>query len=364
MYSRELVRLMLQPTKVIHTKIEVLDRFDTVVDEIKGYQTDGSVSIDSSNMIRRSLNMSFVAHKTLEINNKSLLWINKRLRVYIGIEKYNKEIVYFNLGIYVISNPQTSISVDGRNISIQGYDKMKLYDQPFMFDTVFEPDTPIHEVIIALGKLVGETKFMVEPSEYTVPYKIQVSPTDKVENVLKDVTNLYMNYHTYYNVDGYLVFEKMKNRLSDPVVWEFDGNKDLTMERDIGADYDNIKNKIKVLGRMDDKTGIQPKYELAITDNSNDFSIDNIGERKMCVVEDKYSNNEQCQARAEFELDNVKNLINLFTINTAPIYLINDVNRVVTLKDNNKLYKCLVDKVDIPLSHNGLMNISCHEIFV
>ena len=83
----------------------------------------------------------------------------------------------------------------------------------------------------------------------------------------------------------------------------------------------------------------------------------------MVIEEDKYTNNEQCRARAEYEKQQAENLINNFSITTVPIYSLNDVNRVVNVSDNGKSYKCLVDSISYPLDVSSPMTIACHEIF-
>jgi len=358
-----LVNLMLQQTRVTHTKIEVLNMSDNIVGEITGYCTDGSISIDVSNMVRRTISATFVADSKLEINQTSLLWINKRLKFYLGIEKYNGDIVWFNMGIFVLSNPETSVGLDGRTISIDGSDKMILFEQPFMDECIISANTPVHEAIKALAALIDETKLLIEETTYTVPYEIQVSATDDIDSTLKDIVNLYMNYHIYYNIDGYLVFEKTKNKLTDSVLWEFSGDKNLTISRSIVTDYDSIKNHIKVLGAVNDDTGIQPKYELKIEGVDNIFSIDNIRERRNCISEDDYTTIEQCKLRCEYEMEQVQNMSRVFTIDTFPIYILNDVNKVVVVEDNGQKYTCVLDSINIPFDASSSMSITCHQIF-
>lgn len=361
--QRALENVMLQRTKTVHTKIEVLDRRDMVVGEITGLCTEGSVSINSDTMVRRTLNMTFVASRKIEIQEQSLLWINKRLRVFVGVERFNADIIWFNMGVYIISNPQTSFSKSGRTISITGNDKMVLFEQPFMNECIISAGTPIHTAIRQLAALVGESKTMVEDTDKNIPYEFQPSPTDTVDKYLKDFTNLYMNYQIYYNTDGYLVFEKTKNKLNDPIVWEFKGKKNFTISRSIVSDYDGIKNRVKVIGAYDSKTGRQPKYEITITGVDKMFSVDNIGERRACYTEDDYTTEEQCRLKCEYEIEQVQNMEKVFTINTVPVFMLNDVNKLIRVVDNGTEYTCVVDKITIPLVADGNMNITCHQIF-
>lgn len=353
--------LMLQPSKIIHTKVEILNMKDEVVGELDDYCIDVSVSVDVSTLARRTMTATFKATTRTEINELSLLWINKRIKLYFGIEKYSGEIVWFNMGIFIINNPTTEVGLEQRNISITGTDKMFLFQRPFMNIHTINADTPVHAAIKGLSQLISETKLLIEDSEYQIPMEIQVSPEDIIEDTLKEITNLYMNYQVYYNLDGYLVFEKTKNKINDPIMWEFIDGKNLTISRNIVSDYDSIKNHIKVLGAYDEKTALQPKYEIMITDDTNMFSINNIGERNQCFIEDKYTTEEQCKLKCEYEMEQVQNLSKTFTIETAPIFMLNDVNKLIKVKDNDIIYTCVIDKINLnPIS---AMTIECHQIF-
>lgn len=362
-FTNDHFQLMFNRRRVLHCKMEILNMQDMVVGGVSGIVLGGSITMSNDSMVRRSLDITFVANQSIEIQPHSLLWLDKRIKVWIGIETVKGDIEYFNQGIYVISNPETSVSVSGRTITINAFDKMHLFAQPFKFETKFDVDTPIHVAIKAIASLIGEQKLIIEQSEFTMPYDMQISIGSDMQNALKDITNLYMNYHIYYNLDGFLVFEKMKNRIYDIPVWEFKDKMDFTINRTMISDYENIKNYIKCVGKLNDDTGIQPVYEIKIQGSDKIFGIENIGERAIVITEDKYTEVEQCKKRCEYEIDKTQNLMNTFSITSVPIYLINDVNRIVKVFDNDKEYICLIDGVTIPLNYDGTMQIECHQIF-
>ena len=362
--------IMQQRTKKLKTKIQYMDYADRVLGEINGFCTGGSIDISNSDMVRRTLKMDFVADSKLEIGQNSPFWINKRLKVFTGIEDYNKNIYWFNQGIYVPTQPETSVSLTGRTISLSASDKMVLAENPVLMTTKFLVDTPIHEAIMNLAKLYGETKFMMAVQDLTLPSDYEMSAGDDIQTAIKEITNLYMNYETFYNLNGVLVYDKMKNRYDDNVVWDFSGNTDFTISRNISADYMQVFNDFVVYGHFfeeGDDAGIQAKHRITIEGEqyaSHPFSKENIGRlHSMVIEEDKYTNNEQCKARAEYEKQQAENLINNFSITTVPIYSLNDVNRVVNVSDNGKSYKCLVDSISYPLDVSSPMTIACHEIF-
>lgn len=388
--------IMRQKTKKLKTKIQYMDSDENVLGEVSGFCTGGSIDISNSDMVRRSINMEFVADSKLEINNKSPFWINKRLKILTGIEDYDKNIYWFNQGIYVPTQPETSVSLSGRTISLSAMDKMCLADNPVLMTILFTEETPVANAIKGLGELYGEKKFMMSNYDYKLPYEYKMAAGDGIQDAIKEITNLYMNYETFYNLNGVLVFDKQKNRINDNVLWDFSGKNDFTISRSISADYMQVYNDFVVYGCYDDKTKLQPKCQLTVgnglkmylnnsetpvstedmkkyfgTDFSEEkytnhqFSTSNMGRTHSIVIEeDKYTEEAQCIERAKFELQQTENLINNFSITTAPVYSLNDVNRVIKVSDNGNSYTCLIDSINYPLDISSPMTVGCHEIFI
>ena len=363
MWTNAKYQANLSTNRTIHTKIEVLNMDNKIVDYIEGVVESGNINIGNSNMVRRTLDITFVCRDDkLEISPTSPLWINKRLKVYIGIEDYSGKVYYFNQGIYILSDPTTDISVSGRRITIKGNDKMQLFDRPFLTDIKFNVDTPISEAIKGLCDMIGEKNVLVEQTEYKMPYDMQFNIGSGIQNALKDVVNLYMNYQAYYNIDGYLVFEKIKNRINDATIWDFESYMNTTITRSKVTGYDDIRNHVKVIGKINEDTGELPLYEIKIEGYDKPLSIENIGLRPEVISEDKYSNIQQCKSRCEYEIEKTQQLVNRFSITCVPIYMINDANKLINITDKGIKYKCLIDSITIPLGI-GEMSITAHEIF-
>lgn len=367
--------IMRQKTKKLKTRIQYLDANEKYLGEVSGYCTGGNIDISNSDMVRRSLSMEFVANSKLEINQKSPFWINKRLKILTGVEDYKNNTYWFNQGIYVPVQPETSVSLSGRTISLAAEDKMSLADNPVLMATKLNLDTPIYEVVKNLGVLYGEKKFLTSIVKNSadcmkLPYDYEMAAGDSMQDAIKEITNLYMGFETFYNLNGYLVFDKMLNRYNDIVLWDFSGRNDFTISRSISADYNQVFNDFMVYGYYDDKAGTQPKYQITIGGDkypslkNHPFSVENMGRtHSMVIEEDKYTDVLQCQTRANYELQQAENLINNFSITTAPVYSINDVNRVIKVSDNGNSYLCQIDSVSYPLDINSPMTIGCHEIF-
>ena len=357
--ANTLERLFDKSIQTLHVKIDILDINDNKVDTLDGVFLNGNITISNNDIVRRTINMDFFTTNKTKIKEGSCLWIDRRIQPYIGIEHSSKKIEWFNLGIYVISNPTETESANGFTVSIQGYDKMYNYHNNFMYTTRIDANTPIHEAIRLIGELNGETKFKITQNEYVIPYDRELTSETEMLDELKGICELYMYFQVYYDLDGYLVYEPTNTRSDDTIYWTFD-NKDKKNEisRNVIYDFDSIKNWIKVIGEMDDETGSQPSYELKIEDNSK-FSVQKIGRRWKSYEMSDYTTVEQCKQKCEYEMEQAQRLSNSFSIECSPIYLLNDVNKLIKIIHDGIEYICIIDEISMPIGL-GSMNITAH----
>lgn len=356
-----------QRTKKIRTRIQSLDSSDNVIGEIKGFCTGGSLEISNSDLIRRSINMEFVANDRLEVssgNSSSPFWVNKRMKIFTGVDDYKGVTHWYDHGIFIPTQVDTMASIGGRTMSITGLDKMHLADNPAINTIQLLVNAPIADCLRTLADEYGETKFMMDDNGQILPAEYEVLIGDSIQEAMKEIANTYMDYDVFYNTDGYLVYEKQKNRMNDAPIWDFSGSNDFTIQRTITADYTKIYNDFQVYGYYNDDTAYQPSYHLTITDDNHPFSVNNMGRKHSLVIEeDTYTNVEQCKSMAEYQKSQSENLINNFSIITVPIYPLNDVNRVINVTDRGNRYTCLVDTISYPFNVDSPMTIGCHQIF-
>ena len=117
-----------QNGRIIHTKINILNFDFQIVDEISGVVLDGSTyNIDATSDIRRTCNISLIPKdRTFNVEYGGKLWMDKYIQVFIGIEDitHNNEIVYSNLGLYLINNPDQVYDAANNTMTISGVDLM------------------------------------------------------------------------------------------------------------------------------------------------------------------------------------------------------------------------------------------------
>lgn len=129
-----LVKLDNQLSKKIHTKITLLQWDEKPIQEIQGYITGGSLTINGDSAIRRAGNLSVYLEdeKNAKITEVSNLYsINKKFYLEIGIENNTNQwldypILWFPQGVFVINGASASHSTSGTTLNLSFKDKMCL----------------------------------------------------------------------------------------------------------------------------------------------------------------------------------------------------------------------------------------------
>lgn len=122
--------------RVQYAKIILLSFNEKPIREIQGNITNGSLSVNGSSAVRRTLNLSMLAsplNSNIEdIDNE--ISIDKKLKVLIGYKnpfksyRHYGDIIWFPCGTFVVSSASISRSTSGWSISITAKDKMCLLD--------------------------------------------------------------------------------------------------------------------------------------------------------------------------------------------------------------------------------------------
>ena len=115
-------------------KVELLDFSERPIQEIQGKCVSGNLSVDGNSSVRRTCSFSILADiTTYDITNiDSLISLNKKFKLYVGytnaLPHYSQygDIIWFPLGVFVITTASINNTLSGCNISISAKDKMCL----------------------------------------------------------------------------------------------------------------------------------------------------------------------------------------------------------------------------------------------
>ena len=371
MFKQEQYNVLIQKVRELNIKIQILNSNDNIVDEIQGIAIDGSIDITADSAVRRTCSLKMALKTKLIPSPSSPIWLNKRFRVWIGIRGLiTGEIVWFNYGIYVISDPSIDIQISSKTISIKGYDKCCLLNDDIsgqlMNKVIIEAGTPISDAIKATAITQGlETRVLIDTSPYTTPYKIEKDAGSSVWDVISELTELYMNWESYYDVSGIFVFKEKKNKLNSPIIWNFE-EKDFRINGSQEVNYKNIRNNFTIYGKLlDDSTQIKGSKTLTNVNSPNSyFTIEKIGQRNYFKQYDKLHNQAQIDAQLAWEIEQHTNFNEIISISCVPIYILNDVNNNIYFNspEDNLVGKYCITNLSIPLKE-GNMGVQAYRVY-
>ena len=119
-----------------YAKIILLSFDEKPIREIQGNITAGSLSVNGSSSVRRTISLTILANENnSDIENiDNEISINKKVKVFVGynnpLKSYQQygDIIWFPCGLFVLSSASIARSTSGWTISISGKDKMCLLD--------------------------------------------------------------------------------------------------------------------------------------------------------------------------------------------------------------------------------------------
>lgn len=119
-----------------YAKIILLSFDEKPIREIQGNITAGSLSVNGSSSVRRTISLTMLANENnSDIENiDNEISINKKVKVFVGynnpLKSYQQygDIIWFPCGLFVLSSASIARSTSGWTISISGKDKMCLLD--------------------------------------------------------------------------------------------------------------------------------------------------------------------------------------------------------------------------------------------
>ena len=119
--------------KTQYVRVTLLSWEEEAIEEIQGKVISGNVNLDGNSAIRRTAQLSlFIPSSEIDYTNAaSLISINKKIKLEIGIKntlnKYTDyDILWFPLGLYVVSSVSISQGLTGTDVSLSLKDKMCL----------------------------------------------------------------------------------------------------------------------------------------------------------------------------------------------------------------------------------------------
>lgn len=115
----------------VHSRIQLLDYNEKVLGQIGGIVMDGSINTDGNSAVRRNISLTLSIKDREDRKVFSYIDLSKKVKVEIGLENFTdefleEEIIWFNMGTYVLLDPSFSHDTNTMTMSLQAQDKMSL----------------------------------------------------------------------------------------------------------------------------------------------------------------------------------------------------------------------------------------------
>lgn len=247
-----------QTSRFLYSKIVLLSKNFEQIGELTGNVIGNpSFSISSDSDIRRTCSISLIpTDSSFDIDKGNKIWFDKYIQIYMGIKEIHKdEIIWTNMGVYIINDPSRAYSADDNTLSFQASDLMALLTTMrggvySGVDYIIPQGSNIRDVIIATLKEAGIKKYDVYAYNLTVPNDIRVARGTTAYELLNQLVELYPHTQIYFDVDGVFRYGKVpyddSNQMS--IIANDDLWKDVLIDYSISNDFQNVKNHIYVYG--------------------------------------------------------------------------------------------------------------------
>lgn len=386
-----------QNGRIIHTKVNILNFDFQVVGEISGVVLEGSgFNIDATSDIRRTCSISLVpTNRSFNVEYGSMIWLDKYVQVFIGIEdNFNdNEIVFTNLGIYLINNPDQVYDAINNTLTINGVDLMAKITglrNGYLEGITYQitANTGIKQAMTALIRdECGFSQYSIDQPTPTIltPYDMSFGLGSTAYNVLTQLRDVNANYQTYFDEDGIFWFNRIPMGSNEQIMVDDNIWKKVLISYKKSYDFESVKNYIEVFGKTQDDG--QTPYGVAYESNPNSpfYVGDNMENRIRIVLSGgEYDNiypirdpydptiitdlNSLAQQRAEYELYTRCRLQDQLELTCLPIYWM-DVNWLVEITLPNKQTQVeekeqyITKKINTTLGVNGTQNITLMKYY-
>lgn len=370
---------MRAPIKQLFIKLEMYDKNMKFLKEISRKVTKddvGQISCDMNRPIRRSFSFSLLnKNNEFDFGENNLIWLNKRVKLYIGLKLLDGTIEYVPQGIFILTEPQDHHTDQGKRANIVGQDKAYLLTDRrggFVNQTTIATGTNIATAIKTIVSAAGETLFNFDAITDVTPYELTYQQGQSRWQAIEELATLGKCF-IYYDVNGYLRLQQIDLNAFEqyPTVWNYDytdKNEKFYAGNVRKIDDSLLANHIVVLGGSGQTA--EQRYELIVTETDpkwvgSPYSIENLGRILF------YHNNgspdpilggstsDACKWRAKWELMKRLGYSEKIDWNIAPNYL-HECNEFIYLNDpeNSVNGKYLLQSFSLPINPQ-LMTLQC-----
>lgn len=287
-------------------RLELLDDKLKILEELEGLAVGGNISADASQTIRYSGSVTIALPPRYKsktfltspskyfVSAGGKIWLDKRVRISIGIDKNSTNTVWIPMGIFYIDQPKETYSATDYSISFDCADQMvkltgarqgQLTGLTTMipkgeYQTVEGKQVYVQTRLVdafrsVITELAGINNFAIYPIpekyEY-LPYDIKVSVGATVYDILSQLMNILSTWQMYFKRDdGTLIIEPIPSGVDD-IVYPLNGMQLVADNQNI--DFQNVKNQVIVYGKLHTLSFfVDDAEDIILSNPDNDYTL-------------------------------------------------------------------------------------------
>ncbi len=349
--------------------------YEIPIEDIKS--GSGSYSENYQNGQRRSLSFALYNEHRQYSTGINGLWAGTRLRLEIGLELQNEDVIWFQKGVYIITNLLPKHSNSETIIEVSASDKFCLFENKTgTLETTYEipVGSNIEEIIKTIlgGDMGNGMPFDTREIIYNSAFKgavtqvtISKSAGDTYGSILLELATQ-LSAEIFYNNMGRLTIVPIANVVDDinkPIIYDFDTAKGDMSNLDFSFDLESIVNRVIVIGSSSSGGVYQA---VAVNDEpSSPLSVQRIGYRTGEIINDSNITSDiLAKERADYELRQQLIIKSSSSINVSFNPLLT-VNNLITITDDTyglTKEKFLLQSISCSLGYEGTMSITISNL--
>lgn len=349
--------------------------YEIPIEDIKS--GSGSYSENYQNGQRRSLSFALYNEHRQYSTGINGLWAGTRLRLEIGLELQNEDVIWFQKGVYIITNLSPKHSNSETIIEVSASDKFCLFENKTgTLETTYEipVGSNIEEIIKTIlgGDMGNGMPFDTREIIYNSAFKgavtqvtISKSAGDSYGSILQELATQ-LSAEIFYNSMGRLTIVPIANVVDDinkPIIYDFDTAKGDMSNLDFSFDLESIVNRVIVIGSSSSGGVYQA---VAVNDEpSSPLSVQRIGYRTGEIINDSNITSDiLAKERADYELRQQLIIKSSSSINVSFNPLLT-VNNLITITDDTyglTKEKFLLQSISCSLGYEGTMSITISNL--
>jgi hypothetical protein len=346
-------------------KVEFLRREDeSVYSEFTSYLTEGNITINKNNGIRRGVNLTLDNSNLRFKINEDELWINSKFKVSLGLRINEEDFFPNSHGVYILNDPELISDFSKKTINLSGEDKFSALNGVNggnLTDIYQIPvGTNIGSAIKALLIKGGDKQPpLIENITETTPYTIRAEYGKTIGDLIIELCEM-ISYDCYYDAEGRLIVEKPKDDKLIGSSWDFSVDEKTYLGSTHKHEFSKVFNIQTVVGA--NINGSIAYGQAKDMNLSSPTRIQLIGERPAPPITDDiiYSDSLALQ-RANYELKKSIALQESVSLNCMPVYHL-DVGHIVTVTDESAGFKELdrfsIQSINLGLKYNDKMSLT------